>query len=277
MRIDEFSFGGIESSTYNLICKTTKRQLLPAMRPKTKVINGKHGLYDFGNNDYEPKAHAKRLVYVGDDIEDLHSKKRQIAAWLHSTGFKKLIFGDEPDKYDLARVVGGVDIDTLLTLGECEVVFECQPMSQCIFNTGTYIILDDVIPLNSDITLDNAANYTFDVTASPTVIAFDNAGTIESNLQSQKGNKFDIKITGSFTTLSIAMNGKTINYNEAVSGTVVIDNINATIKTNGVNKISKCSGDLIDFLTIIPGENTVTITGTGLNCSVLFDYRYEYL
>jgi predicted phage tail component-like protein len=277
MRIDEFSYGGIESGTYNIICKTTKRQLLPAMRTKTIAINGKHGLYDFGNNDYEHKVHEKRLVYVGEDISDLHSKKRQIATWLHSTEYKKLIFGDETDKYDLARVVGGVDIDTLITLGECEVVFECQPMAQFIFDTSTYIILDDEIPLDSDITLDNAANYAFDVVASPTVITIENAGTIETGLRSQKGSKFNIEISGSFTTLSITMNGKTINYNEAVSGTVVIDNINATIKTNGVNKISKCSGDLIDFLTIIPGENTVTITGTGLNCSVLFDYRYEYL
>lgn len=277
MNIDEFSLGGIESGTFGLICRTINRQLLPVIRTKTRTINGKHGIYDFGGGDSDPKTHTKRIVYVGNDITELRLRAREISAWLYSAEFKKLVFGDEPDKYELARITGGVNLESLLSIGECDVTFVCQPTAQCTHDTSEDIILDSDVVLGSDITLDNAANYTFTVNSSPTVITFDSAGLAETGLQSQRGSKFEIKITGSFETLSITMNGKTINYNEAANGTVIIDNVNATIKANGVNKISECSGDLIDFLSIIPGENEVTITGTGLNCSVLFDYRYEYL
>jgi len=276
MRIDEFSFKGIESGIYHLICQTTGRQLLPQMRSKTLTINGKHGVYDFGNNDYAPIQHAKKIVYVGDDINELRNRAHQIAAWLHSTKHEPLIFGDEPDKFYQARIPGGINLQSLLKIGECDITFECQPMADCIVDTGEDIILDSDLPLGSDITLDNADNYTFNVTGD-TTITFENHGLIETGLRSQEGSKFNIEIAGSFTTLSITMNGKTINYNEAASGTVIINNTNATIETNGINKMSACTGDLIDFFEVIPGENEVTITGTGLNCSALFDFRQQYL
>ena len=278
MRPDEFSYKGIESSIYNLICTTTSRQLLPQMRMKTLEINDKHGIYDFGSSSYAPVTHAKHVVYVGDNIEDMRYKARQIAAWLRSSQFEPLIFGDEPDKYYLARIPSGINLESLIKIGEFDVVFECQPMANCLVDTGDNLDWETDLPWDSDITWNTNEDFTFDVSASPTEITFNNYGLIETGVQSQIDSKFNIEITGSFTTLSITMNDKTINYNESVSnGTVIIDNTNATIKTNGINKISVCSGDLIDFFEVIPGENIVTITGAGLNCSVLFNFRPQYL
>jgi hypothetical protein len=69
------------------------------------------------------------------------------------------------------------------------------------------------------------------------------------------------------------MNGNTLTYPEAVAGgTLVIDNVEMECLLGGVNKFNVLTGDKDEFLSIIPGSNTLTIGGTGLNVSVTLDY-----
>jgi hypothetical protein len=137
--------------------------------------------------------------------------------------------------------------------------------------------LNNELLLDADILLDTIDTYTIDVSGN-TTFDIDYWGTQDVGLGSPSGSKFDIIITGSFTTLSITLNSKIINYTAAVAAQVIIiDNVNATIKNGVTNKLTDCTGDLTDFLTLSYGINTATITGTGLNCSILFDFRPQYL
>ena len=98
-------------------------------------------------------------------------------------------------------------------------------------------------------------------------------GNAELGLGAQEGAQFDIIVTGTFTTFTIAMNGKALTYTEnCVAQTITIDNVNATVKNGTVNKLSKVTGDVADFLKLIPGENVITYSKTGSYMDIVFDF-----
>ena len=106
---------------------------------------------------------------------------------------------------------------------------------------------------------------------------FENPGTQEIGCYSPQGSKFDIIVSGSWTTLELTLNGKTLEYTESGSGLLVIDNVDMEVKLDGANKLSKLDGDVDSFLSVVPGENTIEISGTGLNVTVTIDFTPIWL
>ena len=103
-------------------------------------------------------------------------------------------------------------------------------------------------------------------------------GNAELGLGAEEGAQFDIIVTGTFTVFSISMNGKTLTYTEnCVAQTITIDNINATVKNGAVNKLSMTTGDIADFLKLIPGNNIITISKTGGSVDLKFNFRAQYI
>lgn len=244
--VGAFSFNSIESDTYNLVCKSVKRPLLPAVKIKRVELPGSSGVYDFPDHEYEMRQVTMKIQYIGTSYEELRTRARNIAAWLCKSAWTKLIINDEPDKYYLAKVTDEIDLDTLWESGSADIVFDCQPFAYGVTEV--------------DLTTTATAEKNY-------VIA--NAGTRVINYRSPQGSKFLISVTGSFTTLSLSLNGKTINYTEAVaSGTVIFDNIEMEATLGGANKFDKLTGDVDSFLDLLPGNNTLNINGTGLNVSV---------
>lgn len=262
---------------YNIVAKSIERPVLPTLRKSELAIPGHHGVYDFGFNTFDKRIISVLLQYDGETVNEMRLNTRQIATWISSITYEHLTFDDEPDKYYLAKCYDSVGLETFFRLGIAPVQFECQPFALYQATTGEDILLDSNLPLDSDILLNPVELFSINITEN-TSFDIDYWGTQEVEFGSPTGSKFDITITGSFTSLSIALNGKTINYNEPMaSKTVTIDNINAIIKTDGFNKLAVCAGDLDSFLKLVPGLNTATITGVGMNCTVLFDFRPQYL
>lgn len=261
-------------SDFDIIAKSVDRPLLPALKKNELALSGMHGYYDFGGNTYDNRIVSVLLQFVGNNINGLRLQAREIAAWLSSDKYLPLIFDDEPDKYYLAKIYDSSDLKTITRVGEATIKFECRPFAYALASTGEDIPLNSEIPLNSK-TLLNKLKVT--VTGN-TTYAIDYFGTQEVGLGSPTGSKFDIVITGSFTSFSIGLNDKTLTYTGQINNqTVIIDNVNATVKVNGNKTLSNLSGDTGQFLKLVPGINTVTINGTGLNCSVLFDFRPQYI
>jgi len=103
-------------------------------------------------------------------------------------------------------------------------------------------------------------------------------GNAELGLGSQEGSWFNIIATGTFTTFTISMNGKSLTYTEnCVAQTITIDNVNATVMNGTTNKLSKVTGDVGEFLSLIPGDNTVTINKTGGNIEFVFDFIPQFI
>jgi len=248
--ISQFKYKDIDSSTYGVYFRSVVRPLLPQIRTKSININGTSGSYDFGDNEYANIQVRIRIVYIPTNYIERKQKAREIAAWLSSNIWQKLILGDEPDKYYLARVYGQVDLDPLMASGEAEVAFECQPFSYSV----------------------EESSFSFS-TAAATNYSFENLGTRKISYKSPQGSIFIITINGSWTTVSISLNGNALNYTEAVvSGELVIDNIEMEAALGGINKFNALDGDIDTFLSVIPGENVLSVSGTNLNIDVTIDF-----
>ena len=56
-----------------------------------------------------------------------------------------------------------------------------------------------------------------------------------------------------------------------------IDNVNATVKNGVTNKLSKVTGDVADFLKLVPGNNVITCSKVGGNVSFVWDFRSQFI
>lgn len=268
-----FTFNNIGSTTLYLICKSISRPILPSIRPRTVEVNSVSGIYDFGAITHKTRNIKMQIAWItSTDYVDYRRQVRDIAAWLDTATWSDLIINDEPDKLYKARVVGGVDLESLLKYGRAEINFECQPYACALWSTGTGYTLDTAeYPWIADYPMIEAEAYTVDLTA-PGNLVFDNPGTRAINYQSPQDSKFLITIIGTFTTLSLALGGKTLNYNAALAtGTLVFDNVEMEVYIGSTNKLAYVSGDYATFLSCVPGENALYINGTNLNVTVTVD------
>ncbi len=247
--IGRFQFNNIESDSFNLVCKSVRRPLLPAVKNKRVEVPSVSGVYDFDYHEYGLRSVNMRVAYIGADYNELRSRARDIADWLSVSSWAKLIIHDEPDKYYLAKVTGQVDLQTFFEAGVAEIAFDCQPFA--------YGVTESVVA--------------FTTTGAKNEI-FSNPGSRMINYRSPYGSKFMIKVTGSWTTLTLTMNGKTLNYTASGSGTAIVDNIEMEVTLGGVNKFSVLTGDIDTFLHLLPGNNTLAVSGTGLNISVAIEF-----
>lgn len=249
--IGSFIFNSIESSTYNLVCKSVKRPLLPAVKVRRIELTGASGVYDFDNNgqEYAMRQVTMKIQYIGTSYEELRTRARNIAAWLSTSTWAKLTIHDEDDKYYWAKVTGEIDLESLWESGSADIVFDCQPFAYSV----------------------TEAQEAFEATALVKHV-FTNIGTRVIDYRSPQGSKFMITIAGSWTTLSLSLNGLTLNYPQAGPGTLTIDNIEMECRLGEDNKFSVLTGDVDTFLKIIPGLNTLTVDGTGLDIDVTVNY-----
>lgn len=248
--IGSFRFNNIESSAFNLVCRSVKRPLLPSVKTKRIDIPGASGVYDFESNEYSMRTVQMSIAYIGTDYEELRSRARLIAQWLCVQNWSKLIIHDEDDKYYLAKVTSEIDLQNLWESGTAEISFDCQPFA--------YSINEQVL--------------NFPVTGSINYI-INNPGTRHINYKSPPGSKFLIRAVGSWAApLSISMSNKTLHFNQAGSGTLIIDNIKMEVNLNGVNSFSNLSGDIGTFFQLHSGNTTLSITGTNLNLILSIEF-----
>jgi predicted phage tail component-like protein len=249
--IGEFTFNSVASGDFGLVCKSVKRPLLPAAKVKRVDLSSTSGAYDFTDNEYSLRLVTMRIAYIGTSFEEMRSRARDIAAWLSTSTWAKLVINDEPDKYYLAKVTDEIDLTSMWEAGEAEINFDCQPFAYSV---------DEEEELYEDITSQHVCEFT-------------NPGTREINYRSPQGSKSLITITGSWSSLSFAMNGKTLTYGHSASSkTLIIDNILMEATLDGSNVFGYLGGSLDDFLPIIPGANSLTVNGTGLNIDVTVTY-----
>lgn len=266
--INGLTFNGKHSyNDFGLYMKSDNRTLLPGLRRREIVIDGKNGTWDFGNNTYDNRVISVRFTLITLSRTELRVKARRIAQWLNNPNPALLIFDDEIDKEYVARIYDPISLDEIINNGEFTVNFSCQPLARLIYNANDIILDTDIMLDTTDIRLGDTYSYTV---TQYTQFEINNFGTYQVRPV--------ITITGSFSSLTIIVNGKTLNYTEAVSNDVVtIDNENYTVKKSETNKLPVVTGDVNKFLVLEPGINTVTIDGVNLNCTVDFIFKPQYL
>ena len=247
--IGAFSFNNVESSYFNLVCKSIKRPLLPAVKTKRLEIPGISGVYDFESSEYSMRSVTMKIAYIGTDYSELRTRARSIAAWLSNSSWCKLIINDEPDKYYLAKVTSEIDLESLWMSGSADISFDCQPFA--------YYISEMI--------------HTFTVTGARTY-SFTNPGNKVVNYKSPEGSKSMIGMIGTFTSLTLSMNGKTLNYIDPLTTMLVIDNIEMAATVGSINHFNSLTGDIETFIPINPGSNTLSISGSNLNFEMSIVY-----
>lgn len=249
--IGRFQFNGIESDDYNLVCKSIKRTLLPAVKLKRFESSNTSGVCDIDDNEYSIRTITMRITYIGTSYEELRSRARQIAAWLSTSTWATLIIHDEPDKYYLAKITNEIDLGSIWEAGEAEIEFDCQPFAYSVAEVTSV----------------------FESITGAYTCKFENLGTRLINYKSPFGSKSSITIEGSWSTLSLSMNGATITYDTAItSGKLILDNIEMEATINGSNAFNLLDGDLDKFLGIIAGDNDLVIGGTDLSIDVTVNF-----
>lgn len=247
--IGSFSFNGIEAESFNLVCRSVKRPLLPAAKIKRVELAGTSGAYDFDGKEYTIRQVTMRVTYLGKNFQELRTRARRIAAWLGVNVWAKLIINDEPDKYYLAKITDEIELESLWESGTLDITFDCQPFAMSV----------------------NETHISFPVIGSENK-NFINEGTQLISFKSPEQSKSLITVDGSWSSLSVAMNGNTLQYNLSGEGRLVIDNINMDVKMNGINIFGSITGDIDSFFTILPGDNSLIITGSTVNANVTINY-----
>ncbi len=270
--IGSFEFNGTESKSFDIVAKSVKRPVLPALKKRYSETSNKHGIIDHGGNKYSPRELKMHIAYIGDSYIDLRNRTREIAAWLNTDEWAKLIINDEPDKYYLARIYSEINLDTEYRRGEADITFLCQPFSYSLVDTAYSPTWEEAdVPWLANMPWVMSESYQFTATEATDFI-FNNPGTVNIGCDGPQKSKFDIEITGTWTTLSLALNGKTLTYTESGTGTLIIDNIEMEVTLDNTNKLDAIDGDLNSFLYIIPGQNTIQITGTDINVAVQLNF-----
>lgn len=292
--IGAFSYKGISSIDFDLVCKSISRPLLPSLKSNLLNIGTVSGATDFGGTEYDLRTVVMRIQYIGQldivtgwpsEFYELRTRARQIAAWLGGGTWERLIISGEDDKYYLAKIEDAVDLDTFFEYGEADITFTCQPFAcsgSLIYSaefpggipdpaeppivppvppppkkinlTIVNHILNPSDPVPELITSLNT-NIKALAADTPTLFTLNYPGTRRIDYKSQLGSKFDIEFTTD-TGATFTINNKTLTYRG--SGTFIINNVDMTV-SNG--PWSGFEGDIDTFLSIEPGENIISGLG----------------
>lgn len=247
--IGAFSFNGIESLEFNLVCRSVKRPLLPPVKPKRVDMAGSSGAFDFPGAEYSLRPVTMRIMYLGEDYYELRTRGRRLAAWLSTEDWVPLIIHDEPGLYYNAKITSELDLQNLWESGVIDVVFDCQPFAMSIIEES----VSYPKPFGTD-------------------FVFTNPGTRVINYKSPHGSKSRLDINGSWTNLTVSLNGVDLTYARSGSGLLIIDNIEMEATLNGVNQFDAITNGVDTFLQINPGKNVLKITGTGVNVQAVLSY-----
>jgi len=247
--IGAFTFNNIHTSGFKLVCRSVKRPLLSSARTKRVDLVGVSGAFDFPDPEYNLRNITMRIMYIGQNYEELRTRARDIAVWLAQDNWSKLILDDEPDKYYLAKVTSELDLQSFYESGAVDVIFDCQPFA--------YSLTEESLTITNE-------------TQQITVV-----GTRKINSRSPVGSKFLLTADITDSLLSITVNDQTLRYRDGPVGTLVIDSVQMTASVANQNVFPFLSGDIDKFFTLYPGINNIFYSGYAEN-GILLDYIPMY-
>lgn len=248
--------------------RKSRRPVLPNTVDTTVSIPGMHGAYDFGA-DLGPRPIELECAFITRNAYELQQRISDFAAHLLDGDGRPrtmdLIFNVTPDRYLMVRYSGGMPIDRIVGLGTFTLPLIAYDPFVYQTDLMTEISWDSPISMDrEDIFMDDV--YSFSVSG-PGSAAVNNFGQLNAQPV--------IEISGSFTSLTITVNGRTLSYNEPLTGGVLaIDTKKMTARIGSTNKLYAVSGQ---WPVLTKGVNNVQIGGSGLNCTVSFPFRAKYV
>lgn len=264
-----FTFGDlVVDNTNGVFLKRVSKPSTPTLSRFDIIAPGRDGSKSYKNRYLDQEIVVVIGIYK-EDITERRQTQRSIIQKL-LIGEDRLSFNDEPNLFHKAEVFDAIerdDEDEFFT--DLEIKFKCSPFM--------YEKYDDFrdIKVNRATQIVNAVNgilikSQWDGITARTIKTISNNGNFET--------KPVIEITGTASRISFELNNAAfviVNLN----GSIFVDTENMNVYSYGptsekVSKLPQFSGR---FLTIPVGDSSVVIDGTGLNVSVLVEYRNTYI
>lgn len=125
MGVVGFTYGGVHSSVFGIVCDPTPRVIFPEKRRAITDIAGRSGHYAQTDGTYlvrQESIHCYFKPPIGKTVPEL---AREIAAWLAADA--RLEFDNELGKYYDAYVSGALPQEQNLRYGEFDITFTYTP------------------------------------------------------------------------------------------------------------------------------------------------------
>lgn len=266
----DISIDGVKLGDLGIRVKEDSSYLgLPATRDQVISVPGRHGAYPMGSwleprrinlscrisNKKTTREIAETIRTLGTILLDQYGRPKEV----------KLVMGHEPEKYYKVKYVGAIPVDKQAHTGDFDLPLVAYDPFAYFLYSANEITWDKDIPIMSDVYWGTGINQ-FKINENQTLEIY-NSGNIVI--------RPTFIITGSTTSLTLAMNGKSFSLPSFSNVTYEINGENYTVFKNGVNNFSDKIGK--DWVELLPGINQLTVTGTGLNIHLTVDYRFKYL
>jgi len=227
-------YGGESSSDYGMVVSEAPAYERPNRKQTIYTVPGRNGAVVFQDDAWEDVVRSYN-VWIAEGVQPLSVKVSAFEAMLNSMkGWQRLEDSFEPDVFRLAYYSGGNDFSNKMTqYGEATINFTCRP--ERFLKTGE----QEVTVINNQ-KIVNQTRFT----AKP-LIHIEGSGTV-----------------------TVAIGGNTISASITDYINIDCETMNA-YRLAAENKNSDISGS---FPKIIPGENTVGITGTTTKVTIVPRY-----
>lgn len=226
-----FVYGGEASSDYGMVISEAPAFEKPSRKNTVYNVPGRNGSILFQEDAFNDVSRSYKLWLAKDSEKDLDECVRAFTGWIYSiTGYNRLEDSFEPEVYRLAYFNGGQDITNELTqYGETTLTFTCRP--ERFYKSGE-------LP-----------------------IAVTNGTKINNSTKFSSRPLIHIEGTGSVT---ITFGGATMSATLSDYINIDCDTMNA-YRLPAENKNAYISGT---FPKLVPGINTIALTGTVTKCEI---------
>ena len=260
IRIEEFGLKALLEHEHPLNAEITH---------KTVKIPGRDGLYYFGS-EIGGKVFSITFDVIEDDKIEMQRKLNAFVAFLYDSYSQprsiKVVFDYEPDVYYMIRINSSITPSRMYGLTQFSLPFVAyDPYKYSVVLSDEITWGSEVITFESHYLLGHECSDGLTNITSPTLLNI---------LVDGLAIKPVIEITGSATNLALNTNGYSISVGTFNNASWVIDCIDYTVKKDGVSAFN--SVGLRDFI-LLPDNNQVSITGTGLNLSIRIKSRDKYI
>lgn len=240
--------------------------ITPIYESKTLAIPGRVGLWDYGTEIRE-KRFSFPLAIIEYDRTELQRKLNDFVAFLFDAYGKprniKVVFDYEPDKYYMMRLAEAIDIERTWNTADFTLNMVAYDPHKKFIVPSNEITWGSDVPILSDILwCTGITNWSITTPQTFEVINNGNVSTL-----------FAFTLNGTGDNVTFSANGKTMTLGSFNNKTITVNN-NYTVKVNGVDDLTISNGV---FLTLLPGRNQITVTGSNLNLTISENLTYQYL
>lgn len=233
-----FKFNGKDSfNDYGILVETRPHVFSPERRVSYINVKGRDSTLRNDEKTYEDITIAVECSFKG----NLYQQISDIKAWLLNAGESDLIFSYQSDRKYLAQVVSSMDFEVALRItSKFVILFHCQPFQYVVDNAP--IIISD----GASNTLTNPSSI-----ASFPIIKVNGTGACD-----------------------IMVNGSLVSFSDIDGSVTVNSEIHETYKDTGSELINKNSTKTGDFISLTPGNNTISFSGGTTSLEITPNWRW---